>query len=86
VLDIHQRDIAVIGGTKEGEKHEPLHIGFLTRPKQIELSLPISLVNAVGIRWPAGGGIDVRIHAIKCVIKAGRLKKITPRELTTPFL
>ena len=73
MLDVHQRDIAVIRSTQEGEEHEPLHIGLLTSPEQVELSFPISHINAVGVCWPAGGSIDDRIHAIECVIKAGRL-------------
>ena len=76
----------MIGSTQEGEKHEPLHIGFLTSPEQVELSFPISLVNAVGIRWPAGRGINDRINAIEGVIKTGRPKKVASGDLTNPHL
>ena len=73
-------------GPQKREKHEALHLGPFTGPKQIQLAVPVGDINAFGVIRPTRGGIDDSVHALEGVIQAVGLQQITPGELTSPFL
>ena len=73
-------------GSQKRKKDKAFDVGPLAGPQQIELSIPIGVVNTDRICWPAGGRIDHGIHTIQGVIETVWLQKIAAGQLTTPLL
>ena len=73
-------------GTEQGEKDEPFDVSTLAGAQQIQLSVPVGLVDAVGIGGATGGGIDHSVDTIQGVIEAVGLQQVTAGQLATPLL
>ena len=85
-LDVHQGNIPVTVCSQQGEKNEAFDTRTFTGSDQIQLSVPVGDVHALGICRATGCRIDDGIDTVKGVIQAGWLKQITAGELTTPLL
>ena len=72
--------------SEQRHKDKPFDLSALAGPQQIELSVPVRLVDAVGIGGTTGGRIDHRVHTIQGVIEAVWLEQVTTGELAAPFL
>ena len=72
--------------TEKGNKDEAGNACPFAGPQQIELSVPVGDINAVGVRGAAGGCVDDGIDTIEGVVEAVGLQQIPASELATPFL
>ena len=84
--DVLQGNIPVTVCSQQGEKNEAFDTRTFTGSDQIQLSVPVGDVHALGICRATGCRIDDGIDTVKGVIQAGWLKQITAGELTTPLL